>query len=341
MTVANWTALPVLDISRLEAGPAEKEKFLAELRRTTHDLGFFYLTGHGIDPGLIRWLLGLARRFFELPEADKLEIEMVNSPHFRGYNRVGMERTRGKADWREQIDIGAERTALGNDPHLPIWTRLQGPNQWPAALPELKEVVLQYQAAAAQLAIRLVRAFALVLGQGEHIFDPLFETNPHQLMKIIRYPGRDRTEDDQGVGSHKDGGFVTILLQDVQEGLEVEYEGNWIAAPPVPGTFVINIGELLEMASNGYLRATVHRAITPPAGTDRLSIGYFFSARLDASIPLLELPPELARGQRGLTQDALNPLFYEVGKNLMKSRLRSHPDVAQRHHADLLQAADR
>ena len=148
---------------------------------------------------------------------------------------------------------------------------------------------------------------------------------------------RDLTEDDQGVGAHKDGGFVTILLQDVQEGLQVEYDGTWIAAPPVPGTFVINIGELLELASNGYLRATVHRAITPPAGTDRLSIGYFFSARLDASIPLLELPPELAKEQRGLTNDALNPLFYEVGKNLMKSRLRSHPDVAQRHHADLLQ----
>jgi isopenicillin N synthase-like dioxygenase len=341
MAVANWTALPVLDISRLEAGPAERAEFLAELRRTTHDLGFFYLAGHGIDPELIRRLLTLSRRFFELPEASKLEIEMVNSPHFRGYTRAGNERTRGKADWREQLDIGAERVALGNDPNLPIWTRLQGPNQWPTALPELKEVVLRYQAEAHKLAIRLVQAFALVLGQDEHVFDPLFETNPHQLMKIIRYPGRDLTEDDQGVGAHKDGGFVTILLQDVREGLQVEYDGTWIAAPPVPDTFVINIGELLEMASNGYLRATVHRAITPPAGTDRLSIGYFFSARLDSNVPLLELPPELAEEQRGLTQDALNPLFYDVGKNLMKSRLRSHPDVARRHHADLLQPADR
>jgi isopenicillin N synthase-like dioxygenase len=96
---------------------------------------------------------------------------------------------------------------------------------------------------------------------------------------------------------------------------------------------------LLELASNGYLRATVHRAITPPAGSDRLSIGYFFSARLDATIPLLELPPELAKEARGLTQDALNPLFYDVGKNQLKSRLRSHPDVALRHHADLLEPA--
>jgi isopenicillin N synthase-like dioxygenase len=339
MGVATWSALPVLDISRLEAGPAERADFLAELRRTTHDLGFFYLTGHGIDPALIQQMLTLSRRFFELPEADKLAIEMVNSPHFRGYTRVGWERTRGLPDWREQIDIGAERPALGLDPTLPIWSRLQGPNQWPAALPELREVVLRYQAAAADLAIRLVRAFALVLGQSETVFDPLFTTNPHQLIKIIRYPGRQETESDQGVGAHKDGGFVTILLQDVREGLQVDYAGKWISAPPLPGTFVINIGELLELASNGYLRATVHRAITPPAGSDRLSIGYFFSARLDATIPLLELPPELAKEARGLTQDALNPLFYDVGKNQLKSRLRSHPDVALRHHADLLEPA--
>ncbi|MDB5080435.1 MAG: 2-oxobutyrate oxidase [Chloroflexi bacterium] len=336
MEVAKWSALPVLDITRLEAGPDERAAFLDELRRTTHDLGFFYLTGHGIDPDLIRRMLALSRRFFALPEQDKLAIEMVNSPHFRGYTRVGRERTRGMEDWREQIDIGAERPALGISPDLPAWTRLQGPNQWPAALPELREVVLQYQATAANLAIRLIRAFALALGQPENIFDPVLSPDPHQLLKIIRYPGRDLTKGDQGVGAHKDGGFVTILLQDVQEGLQVEYKDTWISAPPVVGTFVINIGELLEMASNGYLRATVHRAITPPAGNDRLSIGYFFSARLDASVPLLELPPALHQAERGLTQDALNPLFYEVGKNLLKSRLRSHPDVAQRHHADLL-----
>ena len=197
MAIANWTALPVLDISRLEAGPTERAEFLAELRNTTHDLGFFYLTGHGIDQELIRQMLTLSRRFFELPEQDKLAIEMVNSPHFRGYNRVGWERTRGMPDWREQLDIGAERTALGVSPALPSWTRLQGPNQWPAALPELREVVLRYQAAATELAIRLVRAFALVLGQEETVFDPLFTSNPHQLLKIIRYPGRDQTEDDQ------------------------------------------------------------------------------------------------------------------------------------------------
>jgi len=155
-------------------------------------------------------------------------------------------------------------------------------------------------------------------------------------MKIVRYPGRDATESEQGVGAHKDSGFLTVLLQDVQSGLEVERDGAWVGAPPIRGTFVVNIGEVLEMASDGYLRATMHRVTTPPAGTDRLSVPFFFAARLDATVPLLELPPALAVGRRGVERDPMNPLFREVGRNHLKSRLRSHPDVAQRHHADLL-----
>ncbi len=333
MSSNKWTALPALDLTRAQT---DKEHFLDELRQTSYDLGFFYVTGHGIDPALIQRVLALARRFFELPEQDKLSIEMVNSPHFRGYNRTGMERTRGMPDWREQVDIGAERAALNVTTDMPAYWRLQGPNQWPGALPELRETMLRYQAAVTDLAIRMVHLFALALGQPETAFDDIFLPAPQQLLKIIRYPGRDATESEQGVGAHKDGGFVTVLLQDVQAGLQVENDGSWISAPPIPGTFVVNIGELLEMASSGYLRANVHRVVTPPAGITRLSVPFFFGARLDAIVPILALPPHLAPYARGLTRDPLNPMFYEVGKNQLKSRLRSHPDVAQRHHADLL-----
>jgi isopenicillin N synthase-like dioxygenase len=337
MTLTAYKTLPVLDLARLEQGPAERAALLDELRRTAYDLGFFYVTGHGVDRQLVDEVLAVSRRFFALPEQDKLAIEMVNSPHFRGYNRKGMEYTRGQRDWREQVDFGAERPALPHDPSLPPWSRLQGPNQWPAALPELRDVILRYQEAASGLAIRLIQTFAAALGQPEDVFAQIYTPETHHLLKIIRYPGREATESDQGVGAHKDGGFVTVLLQERQAGLQVEHEGGWIDAPPVPGTFVVNVGEVLEMASNGYLRANVHRVVTPPAGTDRLSVAFFFGARLDSTVPLLELPPELASGARGATRDPLNPLFREVGKNHLKSRLRSHPDVAQRHHPDLLE----
>jgi isopenicillin N synthase-like dioxygenase len=329
--------IPLLDLSRFDAGETQRAAFLSALRAAARDVGFFYVVGHGVEPDLLRELIELSRRFFALPEADKLSIEMVNSPHFRGYNRVAWERTRGSPDWREQIDIGAERAALPREPGRPAWMRLQGPNQWPAALPELHPIVLRWQRASVEVLTRLLRAFALALGQSETALEPLYGNEPHHLTKLIRYPGRDTTDSEQGVGAHKDAGLLTLLLQDTQRGLQVETAEGWIDVTPRPGTFVVNIGELLELASDGYLRATLHRVVAPPAGVERISVAFFLGARLDATVPLLHLPPALATQARGPESDPNNPLFRSVGQNYLKGRLRSHPDVARRHHADLVE----
>jgi isopenicillin N synthase-like dioxygenase len=98
---------------------------------------------------------------------------------------------------------------------------------------------------------------------------------------------------------------------------------------------------LLELATDGYLKATVHRVVTPPAGTDRLSVAFFLGAPFDAEVPLLDLAPHLKAQAGGVTRDPHNPLFRNSGQNALKSRLRSHPDVAARHHADLLVAQAR
>jgi isopenicillin N synthase-like dioxygenase len=341
MADAATEVLPTLDFGRFESGEAERASFLSELRAAARGPGFFYLVGHGLEADLIDQVLKVSRRFFALPEGDKLSIEMVNSPHFRGYNRAGYEHTRGQPDWREQVDIGAEKTARPFDPAAPAWARLQGPNQWPAALPELKPTLLRYQSEITALGVRMLRAFAAALDQPENAFEPIYKPEPNQLIKIIRYPGRAAGESDQGVGAHKDSGFLTLLLQESQAGLQVEGERGWIDAPPVAGSFVGNIGEILELASNGYLRANVHRVVSPPAGSDRLSAAFFLGANHDAHVPVLDLSPELAAEARGLTQDPQNPLFREAGRNYLKSRLRSHPDVAQRHHADLLDPAQK
>lgn len=329
--------IPLLDLSRFEADEGAREDFLAKLRVAARDIGFFYLAGHGVDPGLLRDLMSLSRRFFALPPEQKLAIEMVSSPHFRGYNRVAWERTRGAPDWREQIDIGAERPALPRTPDLPAWARLQGPNQWPAALPELRPAVERWQSAAMSVLARLLRAFALALGQPQDALEPLYRHEPHHLVKLIRYPGRDTTDSEQGVGAHKDAGLLTLLLQDDRGGLQVDSGGGWKDVTPRPGTFVVNIGELLELASDGYLRATLHRVVAPPAGTERISVAFFLGARLDAIVPLLRLPSALAAQARGPESDPNNPLFRSVGQNYLKGRLRSHPDVARRHHPDLLE----
>jgi isopenicillin N synthase-like dioxygenase len=333
--IAAPTALKQLDLRRFDQGGDERAVFLAELRDQARDFGFFYITGHGVEPAVTTEVLGWSRRFFALPDAEKNAIAMVNSPHFRGYTRVGLEHTRGRPDWREQIDVGAERPALPEDPAAP-WKRLQGPNQWPRTLPGLRLALLRWQTEATALAIRLVRIFAASLGQDEDVFAPVYCDRPTQLLKIIRYPGHAAGADGQGVGPHKDGGFVTVLLQDTEAGLQVEADDGWIDAPPVPGSFIINVGEALEAASNGYLRANVHRVVSPPAGKDRLSVAFFLGADLESTIPLLSLSPDLAARARGVTQDPRNPIFREVGRNSLKGRLRSHPDVAQRHHADLV-----
>ncbi|TJW32351.1 MAG: isopenicillin N synthase family oxygenase, partial [Mesorhizobium sp.] len=108
--------MPVLDLSRLEQGASERRTFLFDLRTAARDVGFFYLSGHGISAVEIDQVLDASRRFFALPEADKLAIEMVKSPQFRGYTRTGGELTRGKADWREQLDIGVERRHIPQGP---------------------------------------------------------------------------------------------------------------------------------------------------------------------------------------------------------------------------------
>jgi isopenicillin N synthase-like dioxygenase len=119
-------------------------------------------------------------------------------------------------------------------------------------------------------------------------------------------------------------------------GLEVLSDGEWRAAQPLPGTFVVNTGELLELASNGYYCATLHRVVAPPAGRSRQSLAFFFAARLDAVVPCVPLPPELRVAARGIAREPSNPLFHEVAANTLKGRLRSHPEVAARFYADVL-----
>ncbi|GAA0998027.1 isopenicillin N synthase family dioxygenase [Subtercola frigoramans] len=335
-------SLPVLDLSRLDQGPAEAQAFRDELREVTHTVGFFYLTGHGVPSALIDELIAVSRRFFDLPEEQKLAIENVHSPQFRGYTRVGGELTAGGVDWREQIDIGIDREAV-TDPAADDYWRLEGPNLWPEQLPELREVVDRWTSELNAVAMRLMRAWALALGSPESVFDEAFADHPFSLLKIVRYPGESTDTPKQGVGSHRDGGVLTLLMVEPGKGgLQVEHDGEWIEAPPMPGAFVVNIGEMLELATGGYLKATLHRVESPKVGSERISIPFFFNPALDTVMPRLELPAELAAEARGLSVDPNDsPILETYGENALRYRLRAHPNVVEIHHADLLQRAAR
>lgn len=334
-------SLPVIDISRYttEPGP-EREAFLADLRHAAHDIGFFSVVGHGVDRTVTDAVLASAAEFFALPAEDRLRIENLNSPHFRGYTREGTEYTAGSPDQRDQLDVGPEREPLQLGPDDPAYLRLVGPNQWPDGVPALRPAVLAWLAEADRVGRQVLRALGAALGQPDTYFDEWFDDQASISLKVVRYPGRQRGEPTQGVGAHKDYGYLALLLQDDLGGLEVEGpEGGWIPVPPVQGAFVFNIGELLEVATQGYLRATRHRVVSPPAGRDRYSVPVFIGPRLDAVVTPIELPADLAARARGIEQDPQNELRAEFGEKALVGWLRSHPRVARRWHADLLDTA--
>ena len=324
MSVGDVTALPVVD---LRAAPGHLRD---SLREAAHGVGFFYLTGHQVPAALSGRVLAAARGLFALPPADKDAIAMVRSPHFRGYTRLGGELTGGEVDWREQIDIGPQRSPIAG-PGKPDYLWLQGPNQWPAALPELPGIIDEWDAAVSEVARTLLRHWAAALGSPPDVFDSAFTGTPATLIKVIRYPARAATA--QGVGAHKDSGVLTLLLAEPgSRGLQVRIpgSGDWVDVPALEGAFVVNIGELLEVATGGYLRATEHRVDLRSAAAERISIAYFFNPRLDAQVPVLSLPAELAT-RAELRPDPSDPIYSVYGRNAWKSRLRAHPDVAAAH----------
>ena len=326
--------LPVVDMTSLRLdpeGPAA-ERTVGVLRSACRDRGFFALVGHGVSPAHTSRVLDLAREFFALPEAQKLTIENVSSPQFRGYTRVGQEQTNGRPDRREQLDIGVERVAREPAPDEPPYWRLHGPNQWPASLPALREVMTEYMEVMEHIALVLIRALARSLGQPAGYFDATFTPDPSPHLKVIRYPPV-ADGSDQGVGAHKDYGYLAILLQDETGGLQVGGPGGFVDVPPEAGTFVCNIGEMFEVTSRGYYEATVHRVLSPRPGCDRVSVPYFYGPRLDARLAPVDLPAELrdASEHARAMPDPANPIYAEYGQNALRGWLRSHPEVARRH----------
>jgi isopenicillin N synthase-like dioxygenase len=191
-----------------------------------------------------------------------------------------------------------------------------------------------------RLGATVLRALAMALGQPADRFDDFVSPRPEVLVKVIRYPARgDVVGDvgDQGVGEHRDTGLLTFVHQDDVGGLQVKLADHFVDIPKVPATFVVNLGEMMQLLTRGYFAATVHRVVSPSPGQQRVSVAYFYNPRLEATLEPITLPPELAaEAPGGESADPTNPILANYGENSLKVRLRAHPDVARRHHADLL-----
>ena len=282
--------LPIIDVAPLVTGAGDQRAVATDIGRAGREQGFFYVVGHGVSRDLQKRLEELSARFFAEDLETKLEIRMARGGRaWRGYFAVGDELTSGRPDVKEGLYFGAE---LGmDDPRVRAGVPLHGPNLFPTEIPEFRDTVLEYMEALTGLGHTLMRGIALSLGLEATYFHEQFMADPLTLFRIFHYPPVDvktEEEDGWGVGEHTDYGVLTILKQDDVGGLQVKSKSLWIDAPPVPDSFVCNIGDMLDRLTRGLYRSTPHR-VRNVSGRGRFSFPFFFDPGFDARVEPVDL----------------------------------------------------
>lgn len=283
--------LPIIDIRPLVDGTGDQRAVAEQIGRACRSRGFFYITGHGVDEALGRRLEEQSRRFFARDLEAKMRIRMdLGGRAWRGYFPVGGELTSGRPDLKEGIYFGAE---LPDDhPLVKAGVPMHGKNLFPADMLDFRRTVLDYMAAMTELGHTLMSGIALSLDLPASYFADRYTGDPLTLFRIFNYPAPEPTapgeEPAWGVGEHTDYGVLTILRQDDAGGLQVKSRSGWTEAPPIPGSFVCNIGDMLDRMTRGRYRSTPHR-VRNPARRDRLSFPFFFDPNFNAEVSPIEM----------------------------------------------------
>jgi isopenicillin N synthase-like dioxygenase len=277
---------PTLPVIRF-AGAGE-EALARQLDAAFADIGFCYFADIGVDSALVEGVFAASRRFHAQPRAVKDAIAM-NKFH-RGYMAPKSSIIETSTVARVTRPNDSESFMLMHEvpPSDPRYGRpLDGPNLWPN-LPGFREPVLAYERAMHDFCQRLLRPLALALGLPRDWFLPFFR-QPTTFLRLLHYPphAQDAPPDAFGSAPHTDYGFITLLCQDERGGLEVRRkDGTWLAAPPLPGTWVVNVADMLSRWTNGRWQSTPHR-VKNLSGGDRYSCPYFFDMSLDSVIDVL------------------------------------------------------
>jgi len=319
--------LPVIDIAPLLAGDRAAAPAIArQIEQACRSLGFFYLTGHAITPANMTALDRASRRFFALPEAEKLAIAMSRGGRaWRGYFPVGGELTSGRPDLKEGLYFGE---GLGpDDPRVQAGLPLHGANLFPPQVPELEPAVTRFMASAALTAHAIMEGVALSLGLPATWFRQHYTANPTTLFRIFSYPAAPPETELWGVGEHTDYGLLTLLAQDDAGGLLVRTPDGWIDAPPIEGALICNIGDMLDRLTGGWFKSTPHR-VRNTSGRTRLSFPFFFDPAFDAEI--VPLPTATAHDDSAQRWDNANLHAFTgtYGDYLLGKVSKVFPDLA-------------
>ncbi|HEX7168547.1 MAG TPA: 2-oxoglutarate and iron-dependent oxygenase domain-containing protein [Acidimicrobiales bacterium] len=277
-------SLPVVDVAPLlSGGEADRAAVGREIDAACREVGFFYVVGHGVDDALQSRLDELSRAFFALPDEQKAEIAMARGGRaWRGWFAVGEELTSGVPDLKEGIYFGAELAA--DHPRVAAAMPLHGRNLFPREPAGFGDVVLAYMDAMTGLGQAILGGMALGLGRPEGWFRDHLTRDPLVLFRIFHYPpAPDAPREQWGVGEHTDYGLLTLLRQDGNGGLSVRSRAGWVDAPPIDGSFVCNLGDMLERLTGDAYRSTPHR-VRNAGASGRLSFPFFLDPSWDGDV---------------------------------------------------------
>ena len=307
--------VPVLDLTPLVQG-GDISALARQLDQACRTTGFFYVANHGIPDATVADVFAATKRYFDLPMDERLK-HVMDDKYRRGFMRQGINQHPGfAADLKESYEIGVDLPE--SHPSVAAGLPLHGPNRWPAEHPWLREASEAYFAATTQLGLRLLRLIAVAQELPEDYFLK-FCKNPMVQMRLFHYPPQPPVPVDQqfGVAPHTDYGMITLLAQDPIGGLELcKRDGEWVAAPYIDGTLVINIGDLFQRWTNDLYVSNPHRVVNR-TGRERYSIPTFFNLDFDALVECLpgccsgENPPRHAPIRSG---DYLLGRFRDVQK---------------------------
>ncbi|MES2399479.1 MAG: 2-oxoglutarate and iron-dependent oxygenase domain-containing protein [Pseudomonadota bacterium] len=312
--------IPLIDLSgALLPGGRRSADVAVQLRQAAESAGFFYIANHGMEPHVIQRQFALVEQLFDLSGEQKDAVSTRHSSCSRGYEALGSQTLDpgARPDLKESFYCG-----IDYPPEHPYAIRkyhTYGMNQWPAGLSELAAASTAYISTMCRLAVRLMQLMALSLQLPEDYFDHM-HGSPMVTLRFLRYPPQPADADDKtfGAGAHTDWGAITILAQDAHGGLEVSMpDGSWVASPPIPGTLVVNLGDMIPRWTNGHYHSNPHRVRNTFSGAKpRHSIPFFYNPDYEALVqPVPTCPPVAGHS-------AFKPCT--VGEHLRAMHLKTH-----------------